>query len=700
MFGWLARRDTARADRLIAEGHRAEQAGDLARACTLYREAAAITPRYAKAHVNLGIALEAAGDIDGAIAAQEAALAAEAADPYANYNLAKLRYGRGEFAAAEPLLERALRARADFPEALVLRGCAAAARGDAPAALAPLERAARLRPQDFGTLFHYAGVLRALNRLADAKAALARALALEPGNTDARAAFADVLAAQGDTAGAVEALEAVLAQRPDWADALYNYGCMLRKRQRLPDAEAAFRRAIALEPRHARAYQMLGGVLLAQSRIQEARELYGAARRACPEDFGLASAELFSLLADERVSDAELFERHQAFGRELERVHAPPAGRVFRNTREPERRLRIGYVSADFCYHVISLQMLAVLEHHERAGFEVTCYSTTEAPDAYTRQLEELADRWRAWPRLAEADMARAIEADGIDILVDLAGHSGVSQLPLLARRPAPVQATWIGYLATSGLSRIDYRISDPIADPPGLTERHHTESLARLPRCQWCWRPFVSTPHAPEPPCVRNGYPTFGSFHGAMKLSPTVRELWAEILARLPDARFIALGVPAGQAQSALARDLGVAAERVTMVPYVAIADYMRWYESVDVILDTQPYSGANTTCDALFMGAPVITAPGTRSASRSAASVLANVGLADCIAADNRAYVERALSLAADRERLVELRRTLRARLEASPVMDERGFVRDLEQAYRRMWRRWCAGEPPAGW
>jgi predicted O-linked N-acetylglucosamine transferase (SPINDLY family) len=666
MFGLFGRARTREADRLIAEGNRAEAEGRLAQACELYRRAIALAPRHASGHLNLGVALEALGELDAAAASQQAALDAEPSNAFAAYNLAKLRFARGDAASAEALVAQALAARADFPEALLLKGYVLSTQGRAEEALAPLERAAALRPADFVALYHYAQALHALGRLPQAEAVLSRALAIDPGN----------------------------------ADALYDHGCVLRKLQRAPEAEAAFRRAVEREPGHARAWQMLGGVLLAQGRIAEARELYAAARAACPDDFGLASAELFSLLCDERVGDAEFFQRHVDFGRRLEAGY-PARAAPFRNARDPARRLRIGYLSADFCLHVIALQLLGILEHHDRGAVEVYCYSTTEKPDGYTKALEARSDVWRGWRSVSQdAEIARAIADDGIDILVDLAGHSSVSQLAVIARRPAPVQATWIGYLATTGLTRVDYRLTDAIADPPGVTEALHTAALARLPRAQWAWRPFAAPEPAPRPPCLDNGYLTFGSFHGAMKLSPAVRRLWARILAELPDARFMLLGVPRGRAQEDLVRDLGVSPERITARPHIAVQEYMRAFDAVDVVLDTLPYSGANTTCDALFMGVPVLTAPGTRPASRSAASVLTSVGLQDWIAADADAYVRRAVALAAEKPLLAELRTTLRPRLQASPMMDERGFTRELEAAYRRMWERWCAGLPAQGW
>jgi protein O-GlcNAc transferase len=697
VFGWLSKPGKSAADRLIGEGNRAESAGELRQACDLYRQAVARAPGYAKAHVNLGIGLEALADIDGAVASHENALQSEPGNPYANYNLGKLLYGRGELPRAHDLLSRALQGRPDFPEARIVLALVLVAQGRPADAATELEAALRERPDDFGALFHYSAVLRRLNRLDDARVMLRRALIVDPSNTDAHAALSDVLCAQGDVAGATTELEAVLAQRPDWPDALYNYGCLLRRQLRLEQAEGAFRRAIVAQPGHAGACRMLGEVLLAQCRADEAFELYGAARRASPQDFGLESAELFALFGAERISDADLFARHAAFGARLEAAYAPRT--TFRNTRDPGRRLRIGYLSGDFRYHVVTLFMLPVLERHDRSAYEVYCYSSTDSPDSYTRQLSTRSDVWRPAAGLAPAQLAEAIAADQIDILVDLGGHSGIPQLATMAQRPAPVQATWLGYLNTTGLRRIHYRISDGFADPPGLTERYHTESLVRLPHSQWCYRPFLSPPLAATPPSASKGFVTFGAFHQAAKISSAARRLWTRILAEVRDSRLLVVGVPRGRAEDDLLRDLagpGVSRERITCIPYAALQDYLRLFEGVDIALDSMPFSGGTTSCDTLWMGVPVVTTPGSRSVSRSAASVLSSVGLPQWIAPNAEEYVRTAVRFAGERELLAELRASMRERMLKSPLMDEARFLRDLEQAYREMWRRWCEGHP----
>jgi predicted O-linked N-acetylglucosamine transferase (SPINDLY family) len=718
------------ADRLVSEGNRAEEAGRIEEACERYREAVRAAPDYARAHLNLGIGLEAAGAPEQAIRSYEAALAIDSADAFAAYNLGKLLYTRGEPAQAEALLRRALASRPAFPEAQVVLSRALEAQGNLSAAAAALEVAMRLKPDDFGALYLYASLLVKQDRLDEAQAALKRALVIDPkspdanyalaallilrgkpadaepllravvrqdpGSVDARVRLFELYESRGDLPAAAVELEAVLERRPDWADALFNYGAVLKKLMRLDDAESALRRVLAAEPGHSRAWRMLGSVLLGQTRTEQALALYRAARSRLPGDLDLESAELFALLSSESITDEALFARHAAFGTRIEQAY-PPRFRPFRNVKSAGRRLRVGYLSGDFCYHVVTLFTLPVVERHDRSACEVYCYSTGGRVDDYTRELAKRADVWRDVSSLTAPALADAINRDGIDILVDLGGHSGIPQLAVLAQQPAPVQATWLGYLNTTGMTRVHYRISDRHADPPGVTDRLHTEKLARLPHSQWCYRPFLSIACAEAPPSARSGQVTFGSFNQALKLSPAVRRLWADILRRLPGSRLVVLGVAAGRARDQLVADLvgpGGDRDRVTVEPYVSLQDYFDRLNSVDIALDTTPYSGGTTTCDALWMGVPVLTAPGTRPASRSTASILATAGLPEWIASSHADYVRRAVEFARDPARLAGLRTSLRERLRRSPLMDEAGFVRDLESAYRGMWRAWCEG------
>jgi predicted O-linked N-acetylglucosamine transferase (SPINDLY family) len=668
---------SASAAELVAAGNRAESESRVREACDLYRRAIEADPAHAPGYLNLGAALEALGEPEGAADAYRALLGIDGENPHASYNLGRLRFAAGAAPEAEGRLRDALRARPGFPEARLMLAITLDAQGKLHDAAAELDAA-----EDFGGLFIQAGILRRLGRLDAAARALRRALALEPDNLDALALLSQVLDAQGDHEGAARSLEALLRQRPQWAEALYNYGTALNKLMRAREAEDAFRRAVQAEPRFVRAWRMLGGVLLGQGRVDEALALY----RDAPRDAELESAELFALNACGGVNEEELFARHAGFGQRLET--ACPPRFVFSSEKKTARRLRIGYVSGDFAYHVVTLFMLPVLERHDRAAFEVVCYSTSPRVDDYTRKVASLAGAWRPAAGLSAEQLAEAIHADGIDILVDLAGHSGEPQLRVFAQRPAPVQATWLGYLNTTGLTRIDYRISDRHADPADV---RHTEKLARLPHSQWCYRPFISTTAASSPPCAANGHVTFGSFNQMLKVSPASRLLWRRILDKVPGSRLVILGVPPGRAHDDLRRDL----PQATLVPYVSLQDYYAWYDKVDIALDTTPYSGGTTTFDALWMGVPVLTAPGERPGSRSAASVLTSAGLGEWIASDADDYVARAVQFA-NKDVLSNLRATLRARLQASPLMDEAGFTKDLENLYRQMWRTYCTQRP----
>ncbi|MGC2519619.1 MAG: tetratricopeptide repeat protein [Burkholderiales bacterium] len=602
----------------------------------------------------------------------------------------------GDFREACERYREAADAAPGYAKAHLNLGIGLEAVGDADGAIKSHEAALAIDPGDAYANYNLAGLLYARGALERAGQLLRFALERKPEFPQAQVALANVYDAQGNLAAAATALEVALKQRPDYAGAWYNYAEVLRKLERPGEAEAALRRATEIDPKFVSAYSLLGSMLRGQSRIGEALEAFATARRLAPDRFDLESLELHALNLSDGISDAALFARHRAFGARLEDAE-PARFAPFRNVRDPERRLRIGYVSCDFNLHPVACFALPVLERHDRSAYEVYCYSTGSRTDDITRQLRGAADVWRDAVKMSDTGLAETINRDEIDVLVDLTGHAGTLRLGMFAQQPSPVQVTWLGYLNTTGLTRIQYRLCDAYADPPGRSDQLHTETLVRLPHSQWCYRPFLSIEHATEPPFKRNGFITFGSFNHAPKLSPTVRRLWADILVRLPNSRLLAVGVPQGHARDSLLRDFqgaGVAASRITIVPRLPLDEYFRCFDAVDMALDTTPYSGGTTTCDTLWMGVPVVTVPGPRSVSRSTASILSTLGLPEWIASTPDDYVRLAVEFARDEAVLAKLRRSLRQRMRESPLMDEPRFARDIEAAYRRMWKTWCEG------
>jgi predicted O-linked N-acetylglucosamine transferase (SPINDLY family) len=581
-----------------------------------------------------------------------------------------------------------------YPPALLNLGAALELAGDTAAAARAYEALLALQAADpyanynLGRLRHTAGAQEEAERL------LRAALQARPDFADAQLVLANVQDARGDPAAATASVAAVLALRPDLVGAWYNYGELLWKQSRYDEAEAALRRALEIEPHFVPAWHLLGSMLRGTSRLEEALEALARARQLEPGRFDLESLELLILTLGDQLSAEALFERHRAFGRRLE-ASVPARTAPYTQSREPGRRLRVGYVSCDFYRHPVSWFLLPLLERHDRAGFESILYSTGDKVDEVTGQMKAAADGWREARAMSDEALAQAIGRDAIDVLVDLTGHTGALRLGVFARRPAPVQFTWLGYLHSTGLTRIGYRLTDARADPPGPSERLHTESLVRLPHCLWCYRPPHAAAHAAEAPWRRNGYVTFGSFNHAPKLTASSRRIWAEILRQLPQARLLLVGVPDGRAREDLLRDFaaaGVPAARLTIRPRVSFGEYLEQFDAVDIALDSMPYGGGTTTFDTLWMGVPVLTLAGERPVSRSAASILGALDLQDWVAGTPAEYVRFALAHAGATQRLAALRGSLRQRLRASPLMDEARFARDVEAAYRQAWRAWC--------
>lgn len=503
----------------------------------------------------------------------------------------------------------------------------------------------------------------------------------------------------GEVDAAVRNYRAVLSQAPDDPAVWDGLGFVLAKSQRMTEAKEAFGKAAALRGDPGLAYRAIADAAGANGLVDEALSHYRLALARTPTDFSLRSGQLLyqNYLAD--VSPEALFEEHRAI------ADCVPAEDdvAFANPCDDRRALRIGYVSADLRRHSVAFFISPVLKHHDRKAVQVYCYFNGEEADATTRRLQGHVHAWRDIHDLDDQAVVERVREDGIDILVDLSGHTTGNRLAVFARRAAPVQVTWLGYPNTTGIPAMDYRLSDGRADPQGQTDRWHTERVVRLPRVFSVYQPPADCLAVAPPPCERNGHVTFGSFNNYNKLNDFVLELWADVLLAVPDSRLLlkdrnfaseairerVLGVFAAR---------GVAAERIELRRKdLSRERHQASFADMDIGLDPFPYCGTTTTCETLWMGVPVITLAGQDHRSRVGLSQLSAIGLGDLVAHGRDEYVAIARRLAADPERIMALRAGMRARLRASPLMDYAGFTRELETIYRTLWQEWCSGREP---
>ncbi len=533
---------------------------------------------------------------------------------------------------------------------------------------------------------------------------LGASLEREPNNPEAHYNLGLVLATLGRVVEAEASYRRGLELKPNAVDGHNNLGALLDSVGRYEEAEASYRRGIALAPGLPHLHNNLGVLFKESGRLAESIAVHRHVVALDPNLQGGRSNLLYTLNYDETVSAEALYAEHVAWGKS-DAMRFPTAGSRFANRPEPTRRLRVGYVSGDFRHHSVAFFFGPLLDAHDRGSVEVFLYTNDARVDAMSAQLRTRADHWVPIFHLSDELAAARIREDAIDILVDLTGHTNHSRMGLFARKPAPLAVSWLGYPNTTGLPAIDYRFTDAIADPSGEADRLHTERLVRLAPGFLCYRAPEDAGAIAPLPARAAGYITFGSFNNVAKLSPGTVTLWARLLREIPDARLL---LKASQFRDGGTRDrvagafvaAGIGRERVTVLPpQRTTAEHLEIYGRVDIGLDPLAYNGTATTCEALWMGVPVVTLRGDRHASRVGASIMTALGLDDLIAPTQDAYVAIAARLARDHDALATLRAGLRERMRASPLSDSAGFARAVEQAYRSMWRDWCAAQSASG-
>ncbi|MDB5904077.1 MAG: repeat-containing protein [Betaproteobacteria bacterium] len=558
-------------------------------------------------------------------------------------------------------------------------------------------RALLVHAPDNADALHVLGVTLLAQRKWDAAvSALTRAATLDSGSADVHYNLGNAYKGQGTPGRAVECFAKALEVNPSRVEAQVSAAGPLSELGRYAEAEAGLRDALAARPDLAEAHYNLALVLVSMQRFEEAMACYRAAL-GCNPAFLFARSNLLLLMNAHSTDPDAIMNEHRAWGRQ----HAAPlagAHLPFSNTAEPSRRVRLAYLSSDLRDHPVGRFIEPVLAQHDHGAFEVWCYHADPIDDLVTTRLRSRVDRWINCANMDDEALANRIRADGIDVLVDLAGHTAGNRLLAVARHPAPVMATYLGYPTTSGIDAIGYRVTDVHVDPPG-TNSYTVERAMRLPHSYYCYGGEDEVTGVTASPTSLNHRVTFGCFNACIKWSDASIELWARVLDAVTGSTLLlkAKGLDQAEvAERALQRFAthGVDTGRIELRGWEPTpARHLAIYREIDIALDTYPYNGATTTCEALWMGVPVVTLTGPTHASRMGASVLEAAGTPQWIARSPEQYVEICAALARDSDALQAARATLRARLHASPLMDAARFTADLECLYREMWRSWCS-------
>jgi protein O-GlcNAc transferase len=476
---------------------------------------------------------------------------------------------------------------------------------------------------------------------------------------------------------------------PTSASAHNNVGNLYRELRRPTEAIAAYRRALALDPGHAHAHANLGNMLKDLGDTDAAIAAFRRSLALAPDRPEVWSNLLLTLNCSDHLRTDDIAGEHRAFGEHFARLLHPLPPR--RDTAHAGR-LRVGYVSADFRRHAVATFFEPLVQAHDKTRFEVFCYYNQPRGDEVTERIRANAEHFMPVSGMTDSQLAQRIRHDGIDILVDLNGHTADNRLPLFFLRPAPVQATWLGYLGGTGVPTIDWRLTDPQVDPLHVIESPGMEQAWRLARTLWCYQPYSEAPGVGPLPAATNGFVTFACLNNPGKTSPATLRMWRDVLRSTPGARLMALISPdpgrAGQLRRYFAAE-GIAPERIEFVERMPLRDYLALYLRADIALDTFPYNGGTTTCDALWMGVPVVSCATARPFGRSGASILACVGLDELVALSAEQYVAIAIRLAQDRDALAGLRNSLRQRMRASALTDAFQFARAFEAALLGMWQ-----------
>lgn len=679
--------DPESADAHFALGVTLQWQGQHESAIGAFERAIQLRGDFAEAFNNLGLSRQLTGQLAAAAAAYDGALALRPGDATCMGNMGAVLREMGDLSRAVTLL-RAAAVLEPLNAAHAINLAIALSQGrDYAGAETVLRKAIASEPDNVEVAFNLGNALDGLGRSHEALEQYRHAVAVRPGYADAWNNLGNVYTRIGDFSAALTAFESALGARPSYVIALNNLGCLLRTLGRSDEAEDVLRRALESDEHHAASYDNLGSVLKDAGELDEAIDCFRKALELDPGNAATHSNLAYALnfqSADPGPVLAQCLQWNERFAERL-----LPTSQPHRRQFVHGRRLKIGYVSADFRDHCQSLFTLPLLANHDRSRFEIFCYSSVQRPDDLTRRISDLAEVWRDVRPLSDAQFGETLRNDRIDILVDLTMHMAGNRLLVLAGKPAPVQIAWLAYPGTTGVKAIDYRLSDPRLDPPDF-DGHYSERTLRLADSFWCYDPLTDEPEVGPLPALARGYVTFGCLNNPCKLTDHTLRLWGAVMGALPGARLV-LMAPMGRHRQNLLRRLaihGIAGERVELLGFRPRPDYLRSYGSIDLGLDTFPYNGHTTSLDGLWMGVPTVTRVGATSVGRGGLSQLFHVDLLDLTAETDQAFVEKAVAWASDLPRLAGLRNVLRDRLESSALMNAKRFAQNIEAAYLDAW------------
>ena len=605
-------------------------------------------------------------------------------------------YYKNNFLKSEELCKEILSIKPQVVDALYLLGVLYDLNGQKEQAIQQLSLAITCNPNRHDIHIKRGDILSAIGRYDVAVASYERATKLDPSNIAAHINLGNAFQQLGKYSNAVECFNQALILSPENPAIYFNLGNALKALYRFDDAVTSYKRALSIQPDFVKALVNLGSLYQEYGFVEEAIELNQRVLALRPDDAVAESNYLLALDYLQQYKPEIIYTEHLKYGSRYKHLMRPRNSSCWKN-KSLDRRLRIGYVSPDLRSHPMASFIEPVIANHDRNRVAVICYFNHYLRDGVTERLSQLADEWHDIVHMSDGDVACRILKDKVDILVDLAGHTAMNRLLVFARKPAPVQVTWLGYMNTTGLLTMDYRITDENASPAGDFDSRHTESLARMPDSQWCYQQPEESPDVNKLPAIITGHITFASFHNLAKVTPDVIELWSDVINAVHESRLLIVARGADQRREYLYSEFTknkVKMERIVLREAVSFHDYLMLHQQVDVNLDTHPYCGGTTTCHSLWMGVPVITLAGSTATSRGGASILRAVGLGELIAESKEQYINIACHLVDNTPALGKLRLELRQRMKDSALMNASKFCDNLEQIYKEMWDKWVSG------